>query len=137
MNRFALAMLFASSSFASPTHAAIEFWHSDTVWANQGMCSATFTFDSFSEEVNNLQVWVSTIYKGKKEKLGVLEVEPFGTSSADRYSYATLTSEAMCGDLTLIVDKATAVENGKRVDLLKAKAISTKDFKPFKIRIGK
>lgn len=43
--------VFACLLFAAPTH-AIEIWHSNTVWANQGMCSATFTLDSGMESVD-------------------------------------------------------------------------------------
>ena len=46
--------------------------------------------------------------------------------------------EEICDeDLTIVVNKATAVIDGKSVDLLKTKVLSVRDFKPFRIRIGK
>lgn len=122
---------------ASPVY-AIEFWHSNTVWVGQGQCSAIFSFDSGMEEIKNLQVSVSVVDKmGKKIASGFLEIEQFGESSANRYADAFLEGEEMCGDdLIIIVGKATAVVEGKRTDLLKSKALSARDFKPFKIRVG-
>ena len=68
----------------------------------------------------------------------MLEVQNFGQSSADRYADAFFEGEEICADdLTIVVNKATAVVNGQRTDLLKTKAISARDFKPFKIRVGK
>ena len=125
------------SALFAPAH-AVDFWHSSTVWAGQGQCSAAFTFDSGMEEIKNLQVAVTAFNRaGKKVVSGVLEVQQFGQSSADRYAAAFLEGEEVCAaDLTIVVQKATAVVDGKRTDLLKSKALSARDFKPFKIRIG-
>lgn len=132
------ALLAMAFSLAVPAH-AIDFWHSSTVWAGQGACSATFLFDSGMEEFSNLKVTVSVFNKtGKKVLSGVLEVPQIGQSSADRYASAFLEGEEVCDEgLTIVVNKATAVIDGKRTDLLKTKAISARDFKPFKIRFGK
>jgi len=47
-------------------------------------------------------------------------------------------AEDLCDDnLTIFVDKATAIVAGKRTDLIRSKSLSARDFKPFKIRIGK
>lgn len=138
MNSFRLALIFIASCLAVPVH-AVDFWHSSTVWAGQGQCSAAFSFDSGMEEIRNLQVSVAAINKaGKKVASGVLEVQQFGQSSADRYATAFLEGEEVCADdLTIVVNKATAVINGKRIDILKSKALSARDFKPFKIRVDK
>jgi hypothetical protein len=132
---FALAITFC---LTIPAH-AVDFWHSSTVFAGQGQCSATFSFDSGLDDIKNLQVAVSAVNKaGKKVASGVLEVQQFGQSSADRYADAFLEGEEICADdLTIVVNKATAEVNGKRMDLLETKAISARDFKPFKIRVGK
>jgi len=75
---------------------------------------------------------------GQKVASGVLEIEKFGQSSAARYADAFLEGEETCADdLTVIVEKATAVVDGKRTDLLKTGALSARDFKPFRIRVGK
>ena len=138
MKRCTSALLIIVSCVATPAH-AVEFWHSQTVWAGQGQCSAVFSFDSGGEEIKNLQVSVSAIDKaGQKVASGVLEIEKFGQSSAARYADAFLEGEETCADdLTVIVEKATAVVDGKRTDLLKTGALSARYFKPFRIRVGK
>ena len=81
-------LLVIASCGMAPAH-AIEFWHSSTVWANQGQCSAVFSFDSGMEEVTQLKVWVSALNKtGKKVASGGLEIPQFGQSEADRYADA-------------------------------------------------
>lgn len=91
------------------------------------------------KEIKNLQVTVAAVNKGgKKVASGVLEIQQFGQSSADRYADAFLEGEEICADdLTIVVNKATAIVDGKRTDLLKSKALSARDFKPFRIRVGK
>jgi hypothetical protein len=91
------------------------------------------------QEIKNLQITVSAINKaGKKVASGVLEVQQFGQSNADRYASAFLEGEEICADdLVIVVNKATAIIDGKRTDLLKSKSITARDFKPYKIRIGK
>ncbi len=138
MKRFAPAILIILSGLAAQAH-AIDFWHSNTVWAGQGQCSAVFSFDSGMEEVKNLQVAVTVLNKANKRVAsGVLEIPRFGQSAADRYAEAFLESDELCSDdLVIVVNKATAAIYGKRSDLLKSKALVIRDFKPFKIRIGK
>lgn len=133
------SILLLAVSLTSFSASALDFWHSNTTWAGQGQCSATFTFDSGLEEVANLQVSVLAIDdSGMQVASGVLNVEHFGQSAANRYADAFLESEEICTDgLTIIVSKATAVVEGKQVDLLKTKMLSARDFKPFKIRAGK
>ena len=136
--RFSSGLLIVVSCLTAPVY-AVDFWHSSTVWAGQGQCSAVFSFDSGMEEIKNLQVSVSAVNKaGKKVASGVLEIPQFGQSDAARYADAFLESEENCADdLTIVVNKATAIIDGKRTDLLKSRALSARDFKPFKIRVGK
>ena len=138
MKRFTSGLLVVTSCLAAPAY-AVDFWHSSTVWAGQGQCSAVFSFDSGMEDIKNLQVTVAAVNKaGKKVASGVLEIQQFGQSSADRYADAFLEGEEICADdLTIVVNKATAIVDGKRTDLLKSKALSARDFKPFRIRVGK
>jgi hypothetical protein len=118
---------------------AVDFCHSSTVWAGMGQCSAKFSIDSGMQEIKNLQITVSAINKaGVKVASGVLEVQQFGQSNADRYASAFLEGEEICADdLVIVVKRATAIVDGKRTDLLKSKSITARDFKPYKIRIGK
>lgn len=137
MKKFSSRLLIVTSCITAPVH-AVEFWHSSTVWAGQGQCSAMFTFDSGMEEVRNLHVSVTVANKiGKKVSTGVLEIPQFGQSSANRYADAFLEGEEICADdLTNVVTEATAIVRGKRTDLLKSKALSARDFRPFKVRVG-
>ncbi len=102
------------------------------------MCAATFTFDRGMDRIEDLTVLLSAVDSaGNKTALGVLEIPEFGGSSATRYEDTLLESEQVCEDsLALVVDKATAVVEGKPVDLLKEGGLSVRDFKPFRIRVG-
>lgn len=136
MKKFTSGLLLAASCLTAPAY-AIDFWHSNTVWAGQGQCSAIFTFDSGMEDVTKLQVLVSAVNKsGKKVASGSLQIAQFGQSSAARYADAFLEGEEFCDDdLVIVVNKATAIVDGNRVDLLKSKILATRDFKPYQIKI--
>ena len=114
----------------------IRFWNTNKVFANQGQCSAVFFFDSGLQSIENLQVSFSALNpSGENVATGILEIANFGNGSADRYADAFAESEHFCDDdLTIIVDQATAIIEGKQVDLLAKKALVPEDFKPFKIR---
>jgi len=88
MKSCASILLAVASCIAIPAHATqVDFWHSSTLWANHGQCAAVFSFDSAMEEIKNLQVSVSAVNKaGKKVASGVLEIQQFGQSDADRYA---------------------------------------------------
>lgn len=124
---------------ASVPAQAVELWHSDTVWAGQGMCAATFTFDSGGETVVNLRVALSAIDKaGNNIDSFILSIPEFGSSSADRYATELWESDVACDDeVKLVVTSATAVVNDERKDLLKSQGIAVRAFKPFTIRMGK
>ena len=139
MKHYLSALPFIIATLATPVH-AIEFWNSNKVWAGQGQCSAVFTFDSGAmSPIKNLQVAVSALDKsGKKVGGGILQVNSFGDSNATRYAEAFLEGEAICAEsLTILVTKATATIDNKRVDLLATKNLSVRSFKPFAIQIGK
>jgi len=142
-NSFAIFILsFASSAFATETGnlGAIDIWHSNCVFANMGMFSASFTFDGAGiEEINNLKVSVNAFDKsGKIVTSGVLEVDQFGGGGAGRYATAFLESEDICADgLTIVITKASAIIKDKKLDLLKAKLIRIRNFQPYKILIKK
>ncbi|WP_246296941.1 IrmA family protein [Allochromatium humboldtianum] len=113
----------------------IRFWNTNRVFANQGQCSAVFFFDSGMQSIENLQVSFSAQNtSGENVATGTLEVDSFGNGSADRYADAFAESEHFCDDdLTIVVDQATAIIEGRKVDLLAQKALVPEDFKPFKI----
>jgi hypothetical protein len=132
----ALALVCVNSSHA------IEMWNSNTVWGGQGRCEATFTFDSggaFADyALNNVRIDVDLYKGGKKIGSDRLEVQEMGRSNAERYTEASIDSEALCeDDLSIVVTKATASINNKRVDLLKTKQLAYRPFKPFSIKIPK
>jgi hypothetical protein len=118
---------------------ALEFWHSGTVWAGQGQCSANFTFDAgaLSDQIRNLKVSADLLEKGKVVGASIIEVASIGGSEADRYATGFIEGEDVCSDNIVIrVTKATAVVNGKQVNLIKTKDISARNFKPFAITIA-
>lgn len=117
---------------------ALDMWHSNTVWANQGMCAANFTFDSGMELVGNLKVSIVAVEKGtnKIKGQGVIELEDFGESSADRYAIGYWESELACDDnLYLVVTEAKADIDGVREDLLEKGLLRAREFAPYQIRI--
>lgn len=138
MKKITSGLLLVTSSLAAPVH-AVDLWHSNTVWAGQGQCSAVFTFDSGLEDIKKLQVSVSaTNRSGKRVASGVLEVPQFGQSSATRYAEAYLEGEDLCeDDLTITVTKASAIIDGKRTDLVKSRILSDRKFRPYQIHIPK
>lgn len=101
-------------------------WHSDTVFANQGMGAANATFDSLMEPVQ--------APSKKNNKLvveDVIEVDDVGSSSADRYATAYWHNEIACDqNLRVEVTGATAVMNGERVDLLAKDRLDVQNFVP-------
>ena len=128
------AALVLISSHAS----AIDVWHSNTVWAGMGQCSASFTFDSGFDDITDLRISVQAVGKGDEVmESGTLTIERFGQSSADRYAVAYLEGENICEpDLTIKVKGATALIDGIRVDLLKTNKLQVRPFQPFSIKLG-
>ncbi|HBQ90029.1 MAG: IrmA family protein [Alcaligenes faecalis] len=95
-------------------------WHSDTVFANQGMGAANATFDSLMEPV-----------QAPSKKNNKLVAEDVGSSSADRYATAYWHNEIACDqNLRVEVTGATAVMNGERVDLLAKDRLDVQNFVP-------
>lgn len=133
---FLLAVASIMLGFAQPAR-ALDFWHASTAWAGQGACSATFTFDSGLDEIENLVVKVHLVDRNGNVVLkDSLDIDHFGDSSASRYAETFIESEAVCArDLVVLVDSATAKLNGKPTDLLRSGKIAARDFKPFRIRI--
>lgn len=119
--------------FAAPSH-AIEIWHSNTVWANQGMCSATFMLDGGMESVGSLEIGFDLVdAKNNLVAHDALQVEPFGDSDATRYQTAFAEGEHYCeSNLTLRLT-SLALVNGKTKQPLPLSLLTPRAFIPFPI----
>jgi len=115
---------------------AVEFWHSSTIWAGQGQCTAVFSFDSGLHDITDLRVAVKALSPNGEIVLeGELAIDQFGQSSAERYADAFLEGEAVCAeDLTIEVEEATARLDGRLIDLLATQSLTPRDFRPLPIR---
>lgn len=126
------------STLVSGQAQAIQMWHSDTVWANQGMCAANFTFDSGLDRVQQLKVHIQVLDKKTNRVVSqdVIEVDDFGGSNADRYATGYWHSELACDDdLRLVVTQARAVVDDERVDLLAKHGLEIRPFVPYEVMI--
>ncbi|PWC18959.1 IrmA family protein [Brenneria corticis] len=118
---------------------AIEIWHTDTVWAGQGVCSAQFTLDNggaFGEPVGKLEISVDVLDKsGKVQQKDTLNVEPFGDSDATRYQTALLEGENYCeSDLTINITKVAEIV-GSEKKILPVTEFTTREFKPYTVLV--
>lgn len=118
---------------------AIEIWHTDTVWAGQGACSAQFTLDNggaFGEPVGKLEISVDVLDKsGKVQQKDTLNVEPFGDSDATRYQTALLEGENYCdSDLTINITKVVETV-GSEKKILPVAEFTTREFKPYTVLV--
>lgn len=131
-----LAGLLTAITFSSSAQ-AVDFWHSNTVWAGQSMCAASFTFDSGLEPVEQLQVRIDVVDKANTVvDDAVLEINSFGGAGFERYADAFWESELACdSDLSLVVTHAEAIINNQKQDLLATGQFSARDFIPFQIEI--
>ena len=89
--------------------------------------------------LEDIQIHVALVDRaGRRIGKGVLKLDSLGGSNVDRYGSASLESEAACAtDATVIVEKATARDGSKRIDLIKSQRLASRDFRPLPIRIGK
>lgn len=131
-----MAMFVAACAVMPVAHAKtpkVHLWHSDTVWAGQGMCAATFTVDGgFDDAIESLQIKISAIdAKGKTVAQDTLEFPGrVGGSTADRYGQALFESAEACDDTRrIVVQSAAGSIGGKQQNVM----IDTREFKPFRI----
>lgn len=119
--------------FMTPA-SALEIWHSNTVWANQGMCSATFTLDSGMDVIGPLEIGVELVNaQGMVIATDTLNVVRFGESEATHYQQALLEGEAECDDeLTVRFTSLTLVSDQQK-KTLPLSELKIRDFKPFKM----
>lgn len=130
-------LVLAILATASVPAAALEVWHSSTVWVNRGMCSAAFTFDAGDGPFKRLRVVMQALDKRDRVVAqDTLEIDSLGESNADRYASAFFEGEALCDlDLSIRILKATALVDGGTIDLIKSRTLSVRDFKPYPIRL--
>ncbi len=116
---------------------AINFWHSGTTWAGQGMCAAELTFDSGLEDIRDLHVTIDVLNNDRTHLDTVnINISEFGQYSAIRYKSAYIESEVICEqDLILSVIAAKAMINGKSTDLLGSHQIAASAFQPMAIEL--
>lgn len=125
--------LAAGMLFFKPVQ-ALEIWHSSTVWANQGMCSATFTLDSGMESVGHLKIGIALIDpQGKVVTNDELEVESFGDSEATRYQTTYGEGESYCDSDLRVQLVSLSVEQNGATRSLPLSLLTPREFVPFKI----
>ncbi|MCU6680584.1 IrmA family protein [Leclercia sp. H6W5] len=126
----AITML-AGLLFMAPA-SALEIWHSNTVWANQGMCSATFTLDSGMSEVGPLEIGVELVNaQGVVVAIDTLNVDAFGDSEATRYQTTYLEGEATCEDDLTVRFTSMVTVSGQTKETLPLSELHIRTFKPF------
>ena len=116
---------------------AIDIWHSNTVWAGQGMCAFTFTLDGQDVQmetpsgVNDLTLEIMLLNEDRKELGSPVTVrleQPFADSEATRYAQFFI--EGDCGAETFGISKATGIIGGRQQDLLETRQITPVKFEP-------
>lgn len=124
----------AAGLFCASQAQAVEIWHSNTVWANMGMCSATFSFDSGTEPVGQFNMAIELVdTQGTVVSKDVIAVEPFGDSEATRYQIAYGEGEHYCDDNLTVKITAISDANGNALPL---QMLTPRDFTPMKIVSG-
>ncbi|UNB60273.1 IrmA family protein [Aeromonas hydrophila] len=89
IHRYLLAstLIFSALACNAQEQRYLAIQHTDTVYANQGVCAYHFSLDSGgADEFGHLYITLQfNDKKGKALAESTLEVEPFGGSSATRY----------------------------------------------------
>lgn len=119
----------------------LDIWHSNTVWAGQGMCAAVFTLDSggaFGDRLQDLRITLSAVDTQTNNPVTqlFLEVDELGDGSANRYETVFWESELACEDnLRLVITEADAIVAGQARDLLADGYLNIREFVPYRIDI--
>ena len=119
----------------------LDIWHSNTVWAGQGMCAASFTLDSggvFGDRIQNLRIALAAVDTKTNNPVAqvVLEVDDFGRDNASRYKTVYWENELVCEDnLRLVITEADAIVAGQARDLLADGYLNIREFVPYRIDI--
>ena len=133
-----LLMVCFTVALPSASH-AIDLWHSNTLWLNQGMCAFTFTLDgqsilfdaSTDGGVRDLTLEIMLLDEDRDE-LGSPQTirlsEPFADSEATRYAQFVI--EGDCSAETFGIAKAAGIIGGKQRDLLEIRQLTPTKFEP-------
>lgn len=119
-------------------HIAIQ--HTDTVYANQGICAFHFSLDSGdADEFGRLYVTLQfNDQNGKALAESTLEVEPFGGSAATQYGEGF--TEVDCGQVeqakSIAIIQATEVLENNQVTRLPISTFTPEFHQPLKITVG-
>ena len=135
----AVALLCTAASHAEEQrYLAIQ--HTDTVYANQGVCAYHFSLDSGgADEFGHLYITLQfNDKKGKSLAESTLEVEPFGGSDATRYGDGF--TEVDCAQVeqakSIAIIQATEVFAHNQVTRLPISTFTPEFHQPLKITVG-
>ncbi|MEM0554024.1 MULTISPECIES: IrmA family protein [Aeromonas] len=144
MSKYYLLPLFAGLLWASTCIAQEQRYlviqHTDTVYANQGVCAYHFSLDSGGAgEFGRLYITLQfNDKKGKPLTESTLEVGPFGGSSATRYGGGF--TEVDCGQVeqakSITIIQATEVFAHNQVTQLPISTFTPKFYQPLKITVS-
>ncbi|MFB2903382.1 IrmA family protein [Aeromonas jandaei] len=144
IHRYLLAstLIFSALTCNAQEQRYLAIQHTDTVYANQGVCAYHFSLDSGgADEFGHLYITLQfNDKKGKALAESTLEVEPFGGSSATRYGGGF--TEVDCGQVeqakSIAIIQATEVFAHNQVTRLPISTFTfTPEFhQPLKITVG-
>ncbi|MCD6619161.1 IrmA family protein [Aeromonas veronii] len=114
--------------------------HTDTVYANQGVCAYRFSLDSGgADEFGHLYITLQfNDKKGKALAESTLEVEPFGGSSATRYGggFTEVDCEQVEQARSIAIIQATEVFAHNQVTRLPISTFTPEFHQPLKITVS-
>ena len=132
-------LLLPTTSYAEEQR-NITIQHTDTVYANQGICAFHFSLDSGdADEFGRLYVTLQfNDQNGKALAESTLEVEPFGGSAATQYGGGF--TEVDCGQVeqakSIAIIQATEVLANNQVTRLPVSTFTPEFHQPLKITVG-
>jgi len=132
-------LLLPTTSYAEEQR-NITIQHTDTVYANQGICAFHFSLESGgADEFGRLYVKLQfNDQNGKALAESTLEVEPFGGSAATQYGEGF--TEVDCGQVeqakSIAIIQATEVLANNQVTRLPVSTFTPAFHQPLKITVG-
>lgn len=153
INKINLILFGALSALISPAHsieasfndeppAYLAIWHSNSFYLGADYCSLEFSIsdnNGSSIDIKNLNISI-TAFNGKGKKITSKSniLAHFKGSDEFRYTKFDLTGEGLCDEgVNVTIDKATTVVDGKTIDLIKTKSISSSPIERVGVRIKK
>ncbi|WP_323893880.1 IrmA family protein [Aeromonas veronii] len=133
-------LIFSALACSAQEQRYLAIQHTDTVYANQGVCAYHFSLDSGgADEFGHLYITLQfNDKKGKALAESTLEVEPFGGSSATRYGGGF--TEVDCGQVeqanSIAIIQATEVFAHNQVTRLPISTFTPEFHQPLKITVG-